>query len=185
MGTMPSNAPKAVLAGLQQKSQYMRERNPPSLPFSPKDDIHKEAGWTISNTTADSPQSTHAADDANIIAPLINIRQNADFKTKKQAGISKDSPDRMDSGILTAEHDVKGAVAGGRSNIVGLTRYHESGGMISANRIWGKTRDATTDSAESWPPALDRVRVRRIQPAGHRVLYPSKLFVPLASRAWR
>jgi hypothetical protein len=52
---------------------------------SPKDGIRKEACWTISNVTAGSPLQIQSIIDANIIPPLINILQNADFKTKKEA----------------------------------------------------------------------------------------------------
>jgi importin subunit alpha-1 len=72
-----------------------------SLLSSPKDGIRKEACWTISNITAGSPMQIQAVIDAsvprvrplcylltflsNIVPPLINILQNADFKTKKEA----------------------------------------------------------------------------------------------------
>ncbi|KAI0754077.1 armadillo-type protein [Daedaleopsis nitida] len=42
-----------------------------------------ETCWTISNITAGSPQQIQVVIDTNIIPPLINILQNADFKTKE------------------------------------------------------------------------------------------------------
>ncbi len=78
-----------------------------SLLGSAKEGIRKEACWTISNITAGSPNQIQAVIDAwvpgrrffladcglmsrnapgsNIMPPLINILQNADFKTKKEA----------------------------------------------------------------------------------------------------
>ncbi|KAG0374635.1 Importin alpha subunit (Karyopherin alpha subunit) (Serine-rich RNA polymerase I suppressor protein), partial [Mortierella sp. AD032] len=49
------------------------------------DNIRKEACWTISNVTAGTCVQIQDVIDANIIPPLINILQNADFKTKKEA----------------------------------------------------------------------------------------------------
>lgn len=54
-----------------------------SLCSSSKNGIWKEACWTISNIPAGSSQQIQSIIDANIIPPLTNILQNADFKTKK------------------------------------------------------------------------------------------------------
>lgn len=56
-----------------------------SLLSSPKDGLRKEACWTISNITAGNCAQIQAVIDANIIPPLINILQHADFKTRKEA----------------------------------------------------------------------------------------------------
>ena len=51
---------------------------------SPKGGIRREACWTISNVTAGSPHQIQSVINANIVPPLIIIR-NADFKTNKEA----------------------------------------------------------------------------------------------------
>lgn len=53
-----------------------------SLLSSTKEAIRKEACWTISNITAGNSQQIQAVIDANLIAPLIDILQRGDFKTK-------------------------------------------------------------------------------------------------------
>ena len=53
------------------------------LPSSPKNEIRKEACWTISNITAGSPSQIKAVLDANIIPALIGILQDDDVGTKK------------------------------------------------------------------------------------------------------
>ncbi|XP_059648448.1 importin subunit alpha-1a-like [Cornus florida] len=55
-----------------------------------KKSIKKEACWTISNITAGNKEQIQAVIEANIIGPLVNLLQNAEFDIKKEAawGIS-------------------------------------------------------------------------------------------------
>ncbi|XP_066365929.1 importin subunit alpha-1b-like [Miscanthus floridulus] len=50
-----------------------------------KKSIKKEACWTISNITAGNREQIQAAINANIIAPLVQLLQTAEFDIKKEA----------------------------------------------------------------------------------------------------
>ncbi|KAK6233252.1 hypothetical protein SCA6_003325 [Theobroma cacao] len=50
-----------------------------------KKSIKKEACWTISNITAGNKEQIQAVIEANIIAPLVHLLQNAEFDIKKEA----------------------------------------------------------------------------------------------------
>ncbi|MED6211522.1 hypothetical protein PIB30_074509 [Stylosanthes scabra] len=50
-----------------------------------KKSIKKEACWTISNITAGNKQQIQAVIESNIIGPLVNLLQNAEFDIKKEA----------------------------------------------------------------------------------------------------
>ncbi|KAJ8899099.1 hypothetical protein K2173_010252 [Erythroxylum novogranatense] len=50
-----------------------------------KKSIKKEACWTISNITAGNVSQIQAVMDAAIIAPLVQLLQNAEFEIKKEA----------------------------------------------------------------------------------------------------
>ena len=50
-----------------------------------KKSIKKEACWTISNITAGNKEQIRAVVEANIIGPLVNLLQNAEFDIKKEA----------------------------------------------------------------------------------------------------
>ncbi|XP_057508732.1 importin subunit alpha-like [Actinidia eriantha] len=50
-----------------------------------KKSIKKEACWTISNITAGNRDQIQAVFDAGIIAPLVQLLQNAEFDIKKEA----------------------------------------------------------------------------------------------------
>ena len=58
-----------------------------SLLSSPKEQIRREACWTISNIAAGTPPQIQAIIDADIIPPLIDIlsNSNSDFRTRKEA----------------------------------------------------------------------------------------------------
>ncbi|KAK4586443.1 hypothetical protein RGQ29_023546 [Quercus rubra] len=50
-----------------------------------KKSIKKEACWTISNITAGNRSQIQVIIEANIIAPLVNLLQHAEFEVKKEA----------------------------------------------------------------------------------------------------
>ncbi|XP_030474488.1 importin subunit alpha-1a-like [Syzygium oleosum] len=50
-----------------------------------KKSIKKEACWTISNITAGNKEQIQAVIEANIIAPMVQLLQNAEFDIKKEA----------------------------------------------------------------------------------------------------
>ncbi|KAI4310932.1 hypothetical protein MLD38_035875 [Melastoma candidum] len=50
-----------------------------------KKSIKKEACWTISNITAGNKDQIQAVIEANIIAPMVHLLQNAEFDIKKEA----------------------------------------------------------------------------------------------------
>ncbi|CAM8911578.1 unnamed protein product [Rhodiola kirilowii] len=66
-----------------------------------KKSIKKETCWTISNITAGNRSQIQAVIDANIILPLVNLLQNAEFDIKKEASwavsnaTSGSSPDQI------------------------------------------------------------------------------------------
>uniref|UniRef100_A0A7N0U9J2 Importin subunit alpha n=1 Tax=Kalanchoe fedtschenkoi TaxID=63787 RepID=A0A7N0U9J2_KALFE len=66
-----------------------------------KKSIKKETCWTISNITAGNRSQIQAVIDANIILPLVNLLQNAEFDIKKEAAwavsnaTSGSSPDQI------------------------------------------------------------------------------------------
>ncbi|KAI0529368.1 importin subunit alpha-2 [Dendrobium catenatum] len=55
------------------------------LTQSYKKSIKKEACWTISNITAGNKEQIQAVIEANIIGPLVDLLQNAEFDIKKEA----------------------------------------------------------------------------------------------------
>ncbi|KAH0465712.1 hypothetical protein IEQ34_005815 [Dendrobium chrysotoxum] len=50
-----------------------------------KKSVKKEACWTISNITAGNKEQIQAVIDSNIVAPLVDLLQNAEFDIKKEA----------------------------------------------------------------------------------------------------
>ncbi|RDX97169.1 Importin subunit alpha-1b, partial [Mucuna pruriens] len=50
-----------------------------------KKSIEKEACWTISNITAGNKHHIQVVIEANVIIPLVNLLQNAEFDIKKEA----------------------------------------------------------------------------------------------------
>ncbi|KAL3505666.1 hypothetical protein ACH5RR_031048 [Cinchona calisaya] len=55
------------------------------LTHNHKKSIKKEACWTISNITAGNKEQIQAVIDAQLIAPMVNLLQTAEFDIKKEA----------------------------------------------------------------------------------------------------
>ncbi|PKA57715.1 Importin subunit alpha-1 [Apostasia shenzhenica] len=80
-----------IVTGDDIQTQYVI--NSGALPFllnlltsqSYKKSIKKEACWTISNITAGNKEQIQAVIDANLIGPLVDLLQNAEFDIKKEA----------------------------------------------------------------------------------------------------
>ena len=52
---------------------------------NPKKGIIKEACWTISNITAGNKDQIQSVVDANVIPPLVNLLNSAEFDIRKEA----------------------------------------------------------------------------------------------------
>ncbi|XP_020589098.1 importin subunit alpha-2-like [Phalaenopsis equestris] len=79
-----------IVTGDDIQTQYVIGNG--ALPFllnlltqSYKKSIKKEACWTISNITAGNKEQIQAVIEANIIGPLVDLLQNAEFDIKKEA----------------------------------------------------------------------------------------------------
>ena len=57
----------------------------PKLLRHHKANIVKEAAWTLSNITAGTTEQIQMVIDHGLVGDLINILQNGDFKSKKEA----------------------------------------------------------------------------------------------------
>ncbi|KAL0927775.1 hypothetical protein M5K25_001983 [Dendrobium thyrsiflorum] len=79
-----------IVTGDDIQTQYVISNG--ALPYllnlltqSYKKSIKKEACWTISNITAGNKEQIQAVVEANIIGPLVDLLQNAEFDIKKEA----------------------------------------------------------------------------------------------------
>ncbi|XP_006645862.1 importin subunit alpha-1b-like [Oryza brachyantha] len=80
-----------IAAGDEKQTQHI-VGNPQALPgllnlltTTQNKSIKREACWTISNITAGSKEQIQAVINANMIAPLVHLLQNADFDVRKEA----------------------------------------------------------------------------------------------------
>ncbi|MBA0727933.1 hypothetical protein Golax_000880 [Gossypium laxum] len=77
-----------------------------------KKSINKEACWAVSNITARNKEQIQVVIEANIIAPLVHLLQNAEFDIKKEAvwaisnATSGGTPDQINQGCIKPLFDL-------------------------------------------------------------------------------